>query len=237
MASSKANEQHYISYVYSIRPARQQDLQYLPAVERSAQAAFRGISEVEKIADDEPASPEEHARHINESRRRGLDDSAWVAVANASSESSSSVSVTAGEADREVVGFITAMLVHGSKPGEAFLHIEELSVHAAHQRKGLASRLMQAVREAAGQFNASREANEAETGRRIVALTLTTFRDVPFNAPFYQRFGFTETDTSSIELWKSLGDEARQLWNTEQERFRPVGLATRRCWMECKSFS
>jgi len=52
------------------------------------------------------------------------------------------------------------------------LHIEQASVHPAHARQGLGAALIEHV---------------ARAGR---ALSLTTFRDVPWNAPYYARLGF-----------------------------------------------
>lgn len=64
--------------------------------------------------------------------------------------------------------------------GEVFgneLHVWELSVHRDWQLRGLGRALLAA---AAG--------HAARTG--LAALTLTTFRDVPWNGPFYARLGF-----------------------------------------------
>jgi GNAT superfamily N-acetyltransferase len=56
-------------------------------------------------------------------------------------------------------------------------HLEEIDVHPQHGRRGVGRRLVMAV------------CTWAETtGYR--AVTLTTFRDVPFNMPFYARLGF-----------------------------------------------
>ncbi|ALM54794.1 hypothetical protein AR456_17720 [Halomonas huangheensis] len=63
------------------------------------------------------------------------------------------------------------------RPGEDGLHIEELAVHADRQRQGLGRALMQHVIEVARQ-------------QGVVELTLTTFRDIAWNAPFYARLGF-----------------------------------------------
>jgi ribosomal protein S18 acetylase RimI-like enzyme len=70
-----------------------------------------------------------------------------------------------------VMGYLVTDVVDG------FLHIEQVSVHpdAAHQ--GLGRRLIEHVASVA----------RAE-GR--AALTLTTFRAVPWNAPYYERCGF-----------------------------------------------
>jgi GNAT superfamily N-acetyltransferase len=56
-------------------------------------------------------------------------------------------------------------------------HLEELDVYPEHGRRGLGTRLVQTVCEWA-------------RSRGIEAVTLTTFRDIPWNAPFYEKFGF-----------------------------------------------
>lgn len=58
-------------------------------------------------------------------------------------------------------------------------HLRELSVDPAHGRRGVGTALVEAV------IAASRE-------RGLSGVSLTTFRDVPFNAPFYARLGFEE---------------------------------------------
>ena len=56
------------------------------------------------------------------------------------------------------------------------LHIQEIDVHPAHARRGLGRRLIEHVAQWAIQQDAA-------------ALTLTTFDDVPWNAPYYARLG------------------------------------------------
>ena len=58
-----------------------------------------------------------------------------------------------------------------------FAHLEELDVLPAHGRQGLGSELIEAVCSWA-------------TTRGFSAVTLSTFRDVPWNAPAYARRGF-----------------------------------------------
>ena len=58
-------------------------------------------------------------------------------------------------------------------------HLEELDVHPDHGRRGLGRQLVIAVCEWA-----------ASSGYE--AVTLTTFRDVPWNMPFYATLGFEE---------------------------------------------
>jgi GNAT superfamily N-acetyltransferase len=63
-------------------------------------------------------------------------------------------------------------------------HLAEIDVHPDHSRRGLGRRLVLAVIDWA-----------AAAGYQWI--TLTTFRDVPWNMPFYERLGFTvvpETD-------------------------------------------
>ena len=75
-------------------------------------------------------------------------------------------------ADRLPVGFAHVEL---REPDS--VHLEELDVHPLHGRRGLGTRLVQAAFKWAGQH-----------GYRSV--TLTTFRDVPWNGPYYARLGF-----------------------------------------------
>ncbi|AHH99997.1 GNAT family N-acetyltransferase [Kutzneria albida] len=61
-------------------------------------------------------------------------------------------------------------------PVDQALHLHQLAVHPAHGRRGAGSALLSAVVQAAG-------------GR---AVTLTTFRDIPWNGPWYAERGFVE---------------------------------------------
>ncbi len=64
--------------------------------------------------------------------------------------------------------------------------LEELDVDPAYGRRGLGRRLVEAARDAA-----------RERGHR--RLVLTTFRDVPWNAPFYLRLGFRVVGESELD--------------------------------------
>jgi GNAT superfamily N-acetyltransferase len=73
--------------------------------------------------------------------------------------------------DEGIVAFLSAEHV-----GDA-LHIHQISVHADAMGQGIGRRLIDA-------------AIAAARVRGLSAVTLTTFRDVPWNEPYYQRLGF-----------------------------------------------
>ena len=77
-------------------------------------------------------------------------------------------------ADR-VIGFASA------GPVGRELHLGELSVERAHQRLGIGGTLLRAL-----------EIDARNSGTR--AITLNTYRDIPWNAPFYARHGFVEVE-------------------------------------------
>ncbi|MGH3388180.1 MAG: GNAT family N-acetyltransferase [Actinomadura sp.] len=75
-------------------------------------------------------------------------------------------------------------------------HLEQIAVHPDHLRQGIGGRLLGRVL-----------AHAAETGS--AGVTLITFRDVPWNGPWYARRGFTELPEERF------GPEIRTLWLTE----------------------
>jgi GNAT superfamily N-acetyltransferase len=77
----------------------------------------------------------------------------------------------ATDADDVPVAYLVAVPVDGA------LHVEQVSVHPRVARRGVGSDLLDHVAGVAA-------------GRGLAALTLTTFTDVPWNAPYYERLGF-----------------------------------------------
>jgi GNAT superfamily N-acetyltransferase len=71
-----------------------------------------------------------------------------------------------------IAGFVRLEVLDGA------LHVAQLSVAPAHGRRGIGTRLMRAAEDLARE-------------RGFVRMTLTTFRDVPFNGPFYARLGWS----------------------------------------------
>ncbi len=82
--------------------------------------------------------------------------------------------VTADE-DDQPAAFVMVKLVEGAA------HIEQVSVHPDHQGRGLGRALIDHV----GSWAA---------GQGLATLTLSTFRSVPWNGPYYARLGFVELD-------------------------------------------
>ncbi|WP_455885924.1 GNAT family N-acetyltransferase [Pseudomonas rustica] len=103
-----------------------------------------------------------------------------------------------------IVGFACARLA------DQALHLYEISVCQEAQGRGVGRRLLQQV------VNAARCAGVRE-------LTLTTFVDVPWNAPFYARFGFEVIDA---EL---LGTRLREILANEQAHAFHGRCAMRLC--------
>lgn len=68
------------------------------------------------------------------------------------------------------------------------LHLRELDVHPAWMGKGLGRRLVEHVVERARDLG-------------LESVTLTTFRDVPWNAPLYRRWGFEVLEPSALPPW------------------------------------
>ena len=78
-------------------------------------------------------------------------------------------------------------------------HLEEIDVHPDHGRRGVGTELV---------FSVCRWA--AANGYSCV--TLTTFRDVPWNMPFYARLGFEEIPPAELSaaLLSVIEDETRR---------------------------
>ena len=89
------------------------------------------------------------------------------------------------------VAFVLVKLIDG------LAHIEQVSIHPANAHQGIGRELIDHV-----------DAWAAERGLR--ALTLTTFRDVPWNGPYYERLGFVELapDERGPQLAELMAGEA-----------------------------
>lgn len=84
--------------------------------------------------------------------------------------------------DDTPVGFVIVDLREGD------YYVSELDVHPDHGRKGLGAALMKL-------------ACDEAFARGFARVTLNTFRDVPWNAPFYACLGFTEIAEADWRPW------------------------------------
>jgi len=132
---------------YRIRLAAIAELPELQNIERTAAGLF-ATAGLADIAESEPTPLKILGRHQAAGR-------VWVA---------------ADDRDRPV-GFAIVAVLDGCG------YLQELSVHPAHGRRGLGTRLVGEV---------CRWAKH----RGYPAVTLSTFGDLPWNAPFYQKLGF-----------------------------------------------
>ncbi|HEY1368212.1 MAG TPA: GNAT family N-acetyltransferase [Gaiellaceae bacterium] len=131
-----------------IRVARPDELALLVEIERAAGESFRSLG-MDTVADDDPGSVEQLAPY-------GEDGRALVAV----------------DAGDRPLGYLLLDVVDGAA------HIEQVSVHPDHARRGIGRALI-----------ARAEAWARDRG--LHALTLTTYVDVPWNGPYYERLGFS----------------------------------------------
>ncbi|MER6992972.1 GNAT family N-acetyltransferase [Saccharopolyspora hirsuta] len=93
------------------------------------------------------------------------------------------------EVGGEVVAYVLVELIDGNA------HIAQVSVHADHARRGIGRALLDHVESWA-------------RDRGLPALTLTTFRSVPWNGPYYARLGFQEIESTAPELAALVAHEA-----------------------------
>ena len=130
-----------------IRNARPDDLAALVEIERATGRMFL-LLDADRFADHDPGSTEELEPYADSGR-------AFVSV----------------DPDDRPVGYILVDPVDGA------VHIEQVSVHPDHARKGLGRALIE-------------HAASWASARDLSSLTLTTYVEVPWNGPYYERLGF-----------------------------------------------
>lgn len=113
-----------------------------------------------------------------------VNSTAWVVV--------DAASALPGGGAGQVVGYLLASMMDGEA------HLDQLSVRESAGRRGIGTALVH-------------EACLWATAQSFTSITLTTFRDVPFNGPYYARLGFTEVPV------EELGPELRSLRELEED--------------------
>jgi len=106
---------------------------------------------------------------------------AWIADDTVTSQQRHEALIRLGAAwvSHDASNMLTAFLT--AEVREDVLHIWQMSVRSDQQRKGIGRNLIKA-------------AEHWARSRHLVGLSLTTFRDVPWNAPFYRSCGFHDVD-------------------------------------------
>lgn len=127
-------------------------------------------SEIERVRLIESASA---TRFLGTARAALAEDEPTDAATLAARIASGGLLVA--EEDGAVVAFVMFREVEGCG------YIEQIDVLPSHERRGIGARLIEAVADLARE-------------RGWPALTLSTFKDVPFNAPYYRRLGFADVE-------------------------------------------
>lgn len=153
---------------YTVRVARDDELEKLAAVERRAGQLFASTAHAYVCGAPTLSPAVLMAQH-----QLGA---VWIAV----------------NADDEPVGFAVA----GELGDEAYLY--ELDVDIAHGRRGLGRRLLAEV------FDWARD-------RGYATITLSTFKDIAWNAPFYETLGFEVIEEAALtpEMVETRSAEAK----------------------------
>lgn len=136
---------------------------------------------------------------------------AWIADDDVMPEARHRALIEAGfawvavDAGDHPIGFLSG------EPLDDALHILEISVSRPNQGRGIGRRLIEHAREAA-----------IEAG--MAAMTLTTFRNVPWNEPFYRTLGFRTLEAGEMPA------ALRRILAEEIEAGLPGDM---RCAMRC----
>lgn len=118
--------------------------------------------------------------------------------------------VASDSADRPV-GYLLLDMVDGNA------HVEQVSVHPVHARQGLGRALLDTAESWARQHECP-------------ALTLTSFADVPWNGPYYERLGFRVLDEAEVtqglrRIRQQEADRGLDAW-PRVSMTRPVGQSS-----------
>lgn len=141
------------------------------------------------MADIRPMTPED-GPDLRRIERRAGERFADVGMPGIAAAEPATVEVLAAYADAgrgwvatgdggEPVGYVVVEVVDGNA------HIEQISVLPDHQGRGVGRALVDRVAAWAA-------------GQRMPAMTLTTFRDVPWNGPLYRHLGFRFLDHDTL---------------------------------------
>jgi GNAT superfamily N-acetyltransferase len=176
---------------YCIRLARKGDMKAIKEIELKSAVRFKGTGLIDDLLD----------HHFEQELLKELiaDGQVWVAEPNLNDDQ------PAGLADRSEhkgpVGFAIATVLG------PLAYLEELDVRPDHGRQGLGRRLVETVAEWA-------------RANGFPHLTLSTFVDIAWNAPFYSTLGFEKLPKNRWER------ELEEISMLEQKLGLPVEQRT-----------
>lgn len=141
--------------------ATSSDVLQLPSLEVVGGEIFRTVG-MDAIADDEPPA----LAPLQASQEAGH---IWVATTEPSAASPGD--------SQKIVGYILVHLLHSAGGNPPCAHIQQVTLSPEFAGQKIGAKLVKHV-----------EAWASSQG--FQQISLTTFRDVPWNAPYYQRLGF-----------------------------------------------
>ncbi|MEW1748060.1 GNAT family N-acetyltransferase [Streptomyces angustmyceticus] len=151
-----------------IRTPALADLPALRTIERAAGEAFRDLG-MTAIADDEPPSFAELTAYLRTGRAlAAYEEPGSTPTAVTRSGTGAGTGAGPGSWTGRPIGYLLW------NPVDGCTHIEQVSVHPQHAHRRIGQALI----------------DHAERSGGAAPLTLTTFTDVPWNAPYYARLGF-----------------------------------------------
>lgn len=144
-----------------IRASTPADVPALQAIERAAGKQFADL-DMPLVAEDDPLSEPELLAYMDKGR-------AWTYDARGQPD----------DARAHPVAYLVADVVDGNA------HLEQVSVHPSHARKGIGLALINHL-------------IEWTRAQGLPAITLTTYTEVPWNGPYYERQGFQYLSAEEI---------------------------------------
>lgn len=158
------------SSTYFLRSATSDDAPAIRAIEERSVQKFGTIPELAHLAQPGNFTPNSISGLYTWLSRGKV----FLALHSSASES-------------KAVGVIAAL------PKDDTIYIAEVSVLAEHNGKGVGGMLLNAV------FDWARE-QSIQKGEEVARVSLTCYKDVPWNGPWYRRKGFVEVEAESLGI-------------------------------------
>ena len=111
----------------------------------------------------------------------GIADAPPMSLAFVERKSAAQELIVAVNAEGTCVGFVMF------EPQPARIYIQELDVLTSHAGRRIGAALIEQVAQLA-------------RSRQIMQLVLSTYREVPWNAPYYRRLGFRDIDEAELDV-------------------------------------